>query len=177
MNIKPQYTKPAAKKHRLSLLPLESIQIDAKYTFNLNMSDEFETLLQNVEQYKYFLKKYISPYCTFELFPELSPLGRLHYHGYITFYDSLKLVDFYFSIRTFMSYCAMKIGHLNDDKIWDDYIFKQQSHMQYAFEIQQLPYKLDNKVVKSAKAVHVRDIFSDSAFELDHGLDDDTKEV
>lgn len=179
INMKQQpasYTKSHSKQHKISVPSMELIDLNHWYTFTINLSDEFETLTQNVDQYKYFCKKYIHPYSEFQLYAELSKLGRLHYHGLIKFVEIEKLVDFYFSLRELYPLVAMEIDTISDPKKWDDYIFKQQKYMGVACKLKGIDYCLNNKTCRSAKAIHLRDIFADGAFlevpseALDYGV-------
>lgn len=129
-------------------IPLEEIEEGKTYAFTLNPIDLRPESLVGVhkgwlqEDVKLDLmssikkhKKYLANlnYCSVELYPELSPTGRLHYHGKITIYHPL-----FFShrdlriLQVYGKYCITHINDaLDDDKKkkkypnWDAYCTKQ----------------------------------------------------
>ncbi len=114
------FSKP---KH--SLPKLELVLSDATYAFNFNPKNQFiKTRLKK----QYDLLRKILPdddacYYSLKLFPELSPTGRLHFHGLIKFKN-----PFYFYYRVLpklISHGTVVIKEIEDFECWTTYIQKQ----------------------------------------------------
>lgn len=66
--------------------------------------------------------------CTVQMVPELSRLGRLHFHGIVSI-D--KIMQFYLSdIHKLMKEGTVYIDTIDDLGLWNEYMFKQRTLMQ-----------------------------------------------
>lgn len=82
-------------------------------------------------------------YAYVELYPEISPTGRLHYHGYLIIED---IFGFYsHDIRIISKWGNFKLDTIADLQIWVNYVQKQMSIMQPAFKTCDLAYKVSNQ--------------------------------
>lgn len=63
-----------------------------------------------------------------KLYPELSPNGRLHYHGTLRVTDPFKFVfiDCYY----FKNLFNLEIDTISDSKVWEEYCTKQKTKME-----------------------------------------------
>lgn len=115
------------KKPKNSLPKLEDIKENTLYSLTLNPSEQFYKKRVDREQYvvsdliKMFRK---DPSTTGHVYLEISPHGRLHFHGVIgildryTFYRDMvpQLEDSY----------TIEIDTIKDEDVWKTYCMKQQ---------------------------------------------------
>ncbi len=117
-------TYPKSYKPLHSLPQLETVSSEIEYTFNLNPSMQYKVNRFTMQKKKLFkILDESSDIIYFELYPELSSVGRFHWHGTILiknpflFYRDyvMKLADHY----------SIKIDTIEDRKVWDKYSMKQ----------------------------------------------------
>lgn len=134
-----------------NFIDLEEAEEGVIYKITINPPDDMrsrgkEYLLTEVPLFIAMIKKFIYSYI--EVYPELSPNGRLHYHGYIIIED---LFGFYsHDIRLINSWCNFVISKLkgqSDDHLqeWVNYVQKQMKVMKPAFDKIGVLYKVTNK--------------------------------
>lgn len=119
-------------KHKA--LKLEEVKPGVNYAFTINPIDKLQMFKSftrisdiNKESHKYLamLKHYV-------LYPELSPKGRFHYHGWIWFDNDLEINEFYLSyLPSVQSMASYEMDTIEDLKVWTDYCTKQHVFHKY----------------------------------------------
>lgn len=112
----------------------EDVIIDHDYAFSINFehqtnvynqkSDSFQ-YTRPLAQFKDYCKKVLMRMkgCSYKIYFEMSPLGRMHWHGYLRIHD---IHAFYtFDIQILKSYSTFVIKPITDEK-WNAYVLKQQ---------------------------------------------------
>lgn len=118
--------------NRWTSIPPEEIIAGRTYSFSFNPSDQptrgdksgpiKDDFLKNYDTELVNLFKRLK-YCEIEIYAELSQLGRLHYHGWISITD---IARFYmFEIHKLMFHGSFEIDHLFDERKWFLYVTKQ----------------------------------------------------
>lgn len=115
------------KKH--NLLKFEHMLLNTVYCITLNPEDDgqcfgnIQRINDFMEKHKKALNVIIKDTCHLELMLEISPSGRLHFHGYITLFDK---ISFYSDIiHNLMKKYMIEIDIINDPCVWNNYIVKQ----------------------------------------------------
>lgn len=140
------YPTKGSKKFSYSLPnpKLEDCPINKDMSFTINAKEEFPIISANVMHYMYMIKKYIIPYMEVKyLYPELSPKGRLHYHGTVQFKDYQQVFDWYYSHHKIEG-LMLSLDTIGDDDKWDKYITKQHKYLYKIIK----PYRLTPRVIK-----------------------------
>lgn len=148
--------KPFHKKHQC--IKMENAIEGAQYAFTFNpidarnnatlnkdmLKNEIQaekTLINHIDVWKQYLKRL--RYCSFVVYPELSPDGRLHFHGYITFKNVLMFYYHDLHILNDYSYEIDTIGDTEQDKQkYATYITKQQIFWIALLEKYAMPYEI-----------------------------------
>lgn len=133
---------------RWTTVPPELVQVGSKYTFTLNPKEQhfgrecrFNFMYKHIFNILQCLHS-----CDYVLYPEISKLGRIHYHGTIVIND---VVEFYvYDIPFLMDRFTFEIDTITDDDKWTKYMTKQQAIMEPYAKTNKTPYKLDSKVLK-----------------------------
>lgn len=120
-----------------TILGIEKVSLLKWHTLNLNPDDsrqywDTNSVLSRIDSMGSYVEKYIIPelkkYAMVELYMEVSPKGRLHFHGVIMFTSNTHLRQFYLEyIHTMLSKFTMTLGVINDKDVWYNYITKQQN--------------------------------------------------
>lgn len=130
-------------KPKINVLDMDVIELNKKYTFSLSKRSRIGSLVKDVRDYLIILKS-ISAYVKYEMFPEISPKGRLHYHGTIMFTSWRDVFDFYYlEIPIVSEQSSLEIDTIKDIDKWKVYYLKQQ-HFKYIYKEKLLPYRLHN---------------------------------
>lgn len=120
-----------------------------RYTFTLNPSDSFQ-YFGKVARYAKAIRAIQASlesltYCEYELYPEVSKKGRIHFHGYIDIIEPARFQLYDVHILTKIS--IYEIDVLTDPDVWKAYIEKDKKEMlRFAKSIKQ-PYKISNKII------------------------------
>ncbi len=123
---------------------LEKCPIAEDLSITINSAETYPLLKAWVTHYIYMLKTYINPYMIIKvLYPELSPRGRLHYHGIVRFKTHKQCVDWYFR-RQHIDGINISLDTIKDKAIWLKYITKQRSYLDKLIT----PYKLTPSELK-----------------------------
>lgn len=118
-----------------TIASIEDIEIGKKYTITIAPDDShqyFEVPKRDGRLLKFISWARIYIYKAFlnneyELFTEVSPRGRLHFHGTIKFKSNEHLLDFYiYTIPHLLKSNQIEIDTIKDPKVWDEYKRKQQ---------------------------------------------------
>lgn len=120
-------------KNNIKLKP-ETTQLNTLYSITISPPDyrEINTgRCNSVNVIRDYEQKYIETtqlfkrlhHCELELYPELSPTGRLHFHGYIIIKN---IFNFFYHDLYLLNKISYEIDTLNDDNnIYNQYIKKQ----------------------------------------------------
>lgn len=107
-----------------------SIAPEDKYQF-YDKEDRVETFKKYTRTH---LTLMIKTTCYLRLRTEVSPHGRLHYHGYVIIRDPLRF--YLYTIPALEGSYTICIKPLTDEKVWEDYCQKQGIEDDYI----QIPY-------------------------------------
>lgn len=139
---KPKY-KPKHTSYNQNNPQLEKCPILTDLSITINASDTFPTISVYLKHYVYKIRKYLLPYMNIKvLYPEFSSKGRLHYHGIIQFKTHRMCVDWYYKYQH-IDGLNIKIDTINDAKVWQDYITKQNKYMSSYIK----PYQLTSTIL------------------------------
>lgn len=128
MNKKPTSGKYQTKpKHRWSMLAPENIELGMPYAYSLNLKDECETLKEEYQHYLYIISLMLKPYAEFNLFFELSCIGKLHVHGQIIFHNYQDIGLFYFKFGKLKHRFSCELDTIENLSVWQDYCTKQKN--------------------------------------------------
>lgn len=165
-------------------MPIENIVPGYWYSFSINPIDEYQywrslAVDRREEMFRNYWKNFFlhqnNSYHT-RLFPELSPLGRLHFHGLISFETKEHIKRFYMNdIYTLKLKCTFEIDEIEDLEIWMQYITKQQDHFDWAVDNNTAKSKLEKNVpvrITGKKQSQVIDIRDDQGLSKDNFYQD-----
>lgn len=113
------------------IMSIEDIELEKEYTFTVNPNDKYQfwdcpDRVASAQGYMttYFLKQ-MSEFAYLELQMEISPKGRIHYHGTIMFYSFCQVKNFYLeTIPLLMKNYEIEIGLIEDLSDWMEYCNK-----------------------------------------------------
>lgn len=114
-----------------SAVPPEEVDNTVTYSFSINPSKQYETQKNRLKLTQNDLCKTLSylgnkKVFTFELYPELSQTGRLHWHGDIKILDVL---TFYTNLIRIKDHNTFEIDTIDDMTKWNEYKTKGQKYM------------------------------------------------
>jgi len=145
------------------IIGIEKLTLCEWHTFNLNPDDSRQywdnnSVLNRIDSMESYVEKYLIPelkkYAMVEMYMEVSPKGRLHFHGVIMFTTNTYLRLFYLDyIHNILTKFTMTMGKITDKQIWYDYITKQQNILKGKI----LPYKTNdlNKITNIELSEHL----------------------
>lgn len=138
-------TKTTAKKLDFTNKKMLSAET---YSFTVNPNDANQNWTNRLNRFTTVIKKTIRNLdfilsAEYELYPEISKTGRIHYHGYITILDPMEFL--LYDIRQLDKWSKYEIDTLTDNDVWPRYIKKDKETVQRYCKSKQLPYKLTNK--------------------------------
>lgn len=135
-NFSKKWSEGFKPKHTIP--PPEKLTPDTWLAFTLNPCDAFqfsslrkERYFKHVEMFIPWVKD-VCDRCEFWLYPELSGLGRIHYHGYLRIPKKDLLYFYLYTVVKLTDLCTVVIKDLTDEVIselyasWEDYASKQQ---------------------------------------------------
>lgn len=132
--------KPPTEFHseRHSVISPEKVHPNVPYTFTWNPDDahqgwKAERETDRISQVRaYFINLVVNKLnATIKAELEVSPLGRLHFHGTIKFNSLQAIKRFYvMDIRNLLNNAQIEIDSIEDDEVWDTYCRKQNEVMQ-----------------------------------------------
>lgn len=115
------------QKHKIPCM--ENVVLGTKYTLTINPSEQYFTkYLRHDMVTKGLLELFASTRsCAGHVFLELSPHGRIHYHGTIEILDPF---DFYsFFVHRLEEHGTIEIDTIEKADVWDTYCKKQLAYM------------------------------------------------
>ena len=121
-----------------NIIPPEHVKPNTEYTFTVNSNDarqyfdkeDRQELVIN-DMAKWMANR--SKYLNVELYLEVSCIGRLHWHGTLSFVDNEAIRRFYVNdIHGLITYNIIEIDYMKDEEFWkDDYCVKQEHFMKF----------------------------------------------
>ncbi len=118
------------KKRKISVPPMELVTPQTNYALTVNLR------VPNGKTLEYLWKIYVRWFynnfkgTNFKVYPELSCVGKLHFHGTVSFKSYEDIFKFYLSIQNMTAAC-MEIDSINDIDIWKQYYKKQKVYWMY----------------------------------------------
>lgn len=120
-----------------SFLPdYEDFDYTKWYALTINPSDKFQYFanphrislcIKDIKETILFYK-----YILFELYMEISPKGRIHWHGRIGFDSQYDVTMFYiFAVHGLLTKSTVVIKDIDDNDKWTEYITKQKDFHRY----------------------------------------------
>jgi len=83
-------------------------------------------------------------HCELSVYPEMSCLGRIHFHGYIYIWDIGDILRFYHTdLQLLIQYGTVSIKVQTSEKDWQDYVFKQRFLMEIFMKEHGLKYHIE----------------------------------
>lgn len=117
--------------------------VGSKMTKTKNELVTETVILEQLDLWKEYLRK--MKYCNFAVYPELSPTGRLHFHGFIQPRDILLFYYHDLHILNDYSYEIDTIGEGEDNhKKYADYVWKQKSLWVPLLDKHKYKYEISN---------------------------------
>lgn len=121
--------------NKANLLKFENMQTNTLYAITINPNDDYQCW-NNIDRIKDFISKTKSTILNInkdtaylELYLELSPTGRLHYHGYLKLHEK---INFYTNMIHKLQHIAhVDIDTLDDSGKWEEYVLKQRELHSY----------------------------------------------
>lgn len=111
-------------------LPLETIKTGINYAFTINPIDKYQ-LFNSFTRLNDIMKEthhYIGTLKNYVFYPEISPKGRFHLHGWTWFNDYRSIVEFYMDyLPQLQKRAAYEFDELNDPDRWSTYCTKQKA--------------------------------------------------
>lgn len=126
------------------------------YAFTLCLADDGGGPIgSRVSHTMAFLAKYIR-HCHYRLYPEISKVGRLHYHGYIWFNSYEEIFQFNLNTMAVITHdksCDIEIDTINyefGDVYWYCYVRKMKHLLKPYFGKNKIKYRIDTYIEKTA---------------------------
>lgn len=113
------------------IIKLEEVCKKTFYTLTVNPNDSRQFFDKDNRMTKFlsYFKMYIVPMFIGDVngFIEISPTGRLHFHGTLKFRNNDQIYRFYLdNVHKLTTMCMLEIDTIDDIKVWNKYISKQQ---------------------------------------------------
>ncbi len=104
---------------------MEYVKPNIDYTLSVNLKLQVgKPITYAIHAYKIWLATHIKRYVkTFSFYWELSPNGKLHIHGWISFSDDKSIVQWYHNL--YSTSASMELDTIDDLKDWVLYCTKQ----------------------------------------------------
>ncbi len=128
------------KHFKINVIPLEKMQANLMYTFNLNLKYDYKLTYRCIwNKYHDFINLWLYPHAKqiFYVF-EASPIGKVHLHGTITFKDLKHIHIYNKKINKYPKNVAMEIDTIKDTAFWMNYILKQSKYHDVIQDMYQL---------------------------------------
>lgn len=116
------------------------------YAISINPLDEYK-VSQTPQMWvrrQYDALQQITRGVTMELYPEVSPTGRFHFHGYITINDKWEYVKTLHGLAVYGTYCIkpIQLTASGEDVDWKAYVTKQSKDWKYLFRTNVMSYPI-----------------------------------
>lgn len=132
-------------RYKHSVIPPEVIELNTPYTLTINPAPRMYEKSKNIglklkkviEHIQIQLMPIDQP---FMLLPELSCMGKLHFHGTIHFKTYLQIGLFYNSLYENLDNYTIEIDTITDHDTWKTYISKGQQYMKAVCKLHNIHY-------------------------------------
>lgn len=121
------------------LQSIEDVIINTKYSFTVSPCDDYQYFNEDDREdkfrkmFKMYFKKWKS--INVYLYPELSPRGRLHFHGTLLFKTEKSIKTFYlFYISDILRKAQIEIDTIGDEEKWRLYCVKQSKYFTWTLD-------------------------------------------
>lgn len=121
--------------NKYKMINLEEIEIGKTYSFSYNDQEQplfekfYKMKLNNLRDWSNSQKERLTlKYADVDMYLELSPKGRFHWHGKILIRDPVKFIIH--DLAKLRHYGTYEIDTITDTDKWDNYITKQQKYME-----------------------------------------------
>lgn len=117
-----------------NILKIEDVKENVDYAMTIAPSDDHQYWNEEdrIEKFERYYKLYMISRLlpnTFSFNMEISPTGRLHFHGSIRFKNQKSILKFYLNdIRFLTLHNQIELDTITDNKVWSDYCHKQEIH-------------------------------------------------
>lgn len=140
----------AGFKDKHKALKYEDVKINTNYAFTLNPSNKYQKFnsYTRPSEFLKIVNELLGNIKHYVLYPEISPKGRIHFHGWIWFDTQQEIIEFYLNkIHDLGENSTYEMDILNDVKIWTDYCTKQITFHEYFSRVTytSIPLKSDFK--------------------------------
>lgn len=139
----------------------EYVELSGRYAITINPEDTRDTerdtikdftdfrehINENVELHKSTIFKHLK-FCEIELYPEVSPTGRLHWHGVLTVLNTVGFL--WHDLQYIRESAQSEIDTIEDFQTWLDYIHKQEHLLKPI--IREYPLIIKNKKMEGELA-------------------------
>lgn len=130
-NYKKQPTKMKPKPANV-FLKLEDIEIGKAYAFSYNPSAQpIPSKVNSIKEWfdiEYNVFQSVLQYCEVNLYVEISPTGRFHFHGIIIIRNAVQFIIR--DVQHLTGLGTSVIKEVDKPEVWAEYITKQQDRMQ-----------------------------------------------
>lgn len=129
---------------------VESLKIGEPMAISINPKDEWQAgqlpiawIRKQYDQLKQLVRG-----CELSLYPESSPTGRLHFHGYIIVTEILPYLMTLHGLALYGTYCIKHLKNkvsedAEDENKWEDYCKKQSHVFECLFKSNVLSYPME----------------------------------
>lgn len=137
----------------IDLVPPEKLELNTYYTLNINPYETLYSQSVTLKEKIAMLIKYVQEllYYTdvgYQLYPELSKVGKLHVHGLIKFYTPESVMEVYNNIYNTMGKIAIEIDTIDNIETYLTYCKKQSKFMKPYCKSANIKYLIVSNEVK-----------------------------
>lgn len=121
-------TKKTFIKKRNEIIDFEAVNTETDYAITINPCDKHQffkdnhrigTFMEDIHRILYNSSKVYK----YRLYLEVSPKGRLHWHGYIKIKDPIQF--YLYSVPHMLALSTVVIKPIDDSEVWYNYCNKQ----------------------------------------------------
>lgn len=145
-----------------TILEPQDIQIMVPYAITINFDPKVTSHTPDFWKTLYTETEIINTlYCNYELYPELSRAGKLHWHGIITFNNDIEIAHFYATVipKLLHNSRAIEVDTIDDLKYWKEYYCKKCKHIMKPYLLRfKRDYKLSRSFSMKQKYIYSRAI-------------------
>lgn len=127
----PKYKTTTYSKPKKSILEPKDIELSVAYTFSINPNDDYqfwndiesERIKKATNHMKYIIKH--NPNLLLDLYVDVSSLGRIHWHGTVTFKHFNHVKMFYTEfVHDILTKHTLEVDTIKDNGVWVEYCLK-----------------------------------------------------
>lgn len=125
------------------IMSIEDVDIKVKYTLTISPNDDYQYFNhKSSDREKNFRESFEEFFTMVDfqginiyLHPELSPRGRLHFHGTILFKTEKAIKLFYMdAIHVMLRRSQIEMDTIKDAEVWDTYCKKQSKYFDWVID-------------------------------------------